>query len=184
MISQVDWNLCNETLHWRGRFLKHTVAIHSWYVWHQPCLDNAPAKSVLMIGNLAEKPENLKTVSHHPLMTRLTQSRYGITGVIISPAEDLAVSKKVKANYCETWTVNNFRSNQRLRWQKPRTLFYTFLSLGVLEEDKDGVINVLIYENVIENKSFAESQQALSHKSESWEFFSHSQLKRKGKKEG
>ena len=37
------------------------------------------AKSVLMIGNLPEKPENLKTVSHHPLMTRLMQSRYGIT---------------------------------------------------------------------------------------------------------
>ena len=37
------------------------------------------AKSILMIGNLAKKPENLKTVSHHRLMTRLMQSRYGIT---------------------------------------------------------------------------------------------------------
>ena len=32
-----------------------------------------------MIGNLVEKPENLKTVSHHRLMTQLMQARYGIT---------------------------------------------------------------------------------------------------------
>ena len=36
--------------------------------------------------------------------------------------------------------------------------------------NKDIVTNVLIYENIIENKSFAESQQVLSHKSQSWEF--------------
>ena len=39
--------------------------------------------------------------------------------------------------------------------------------LSLYSANKDNVTNVLIYENIIENKSFAESQQALSHKSQS-----------------
>ena len=137
------------------------------------------AKSVLMIGNLPEKPENLKTVSHHPLMTRLMQSRYGITwcrpeGLVSSQVHVLfrletIIRPRQRKGKKKQKTLCSNRHNSALRaplfeltknWWDPRVPF----------KDKDNVTNVLIYENIIENKSFAESQQALSHKSQSWEF--------------